>query len=69
MLMTPFVCQFTSLIEKLYKQNGELAYNLDAKQFVMAGMDLGRIRELAAQMVGLCDLAKDSLYSDSKVKV
>lgn len=66
MQITPFIssingakCNLEGAIERLVSQS-------DAKQFQLAGIELGRIEELAARIVDTCQLAKDALWADSQ---
>ena len=65
MRSTQFVISLTSIQNKTYKSLETLAYNLDNKQWTSAGIEIGRLEEMASAMVEVCRLAKDALWEDS----
>lgn len=65
MKTTRFLVHISSAQNDIYKAVEALAFQIDAKQWPMAGIELGRIEELANKIAGTCRLARDSLHEDA----
>jgi hypothetical protein len=65
--MTPIVCSMSAVQNDIYKAVERLLGYLDTNSFVSAGIELGRIHELANRLVNTCHHAGDALWEDSQV--
>jgi hypothetical protein len=66
MQITPFISVMSRTCGDINKQIEGFAGNLDAKQFVLAGKNLGSISELARKLTDICKLSEDALWYDSQ---
>lgn len=64
MRITPLICAIQHALGDADKALEDLAFQVDAKQWVRAGIALGRIQELAARVVSVARLG-DEVLSDS----
>jgi hypothetical protein len=65
---TPFVCSMTTIQHDIYKAIERMISYLDSNSFVSAGIELGRIQELANRLSNTCHHAGDALWEDSQNK-
>jgi hypothetical protein len=63
--ITPFVCSMQHAAGDAGKAIEGLAYQLDTKQWERAGIELGRIEELANRLAAVCRLAGDALADEA----
>ena len=66
MRITPSLCRLTVLHGQMQKSLDNLAYYSDGKVFVMAGIELGKIKQLGEEIAHLCQWGSDLLFLDSQ---
>jgi len=64
---TPFVCTMSTIECDINRAVERLTSYLDNNSFVSAGIELGRIQELANRLASVCHHASDALWEDSQV--
>lgn len=65
MRTTPFVVSIHNSERKLQKAIELLVSYSDSAAFVSAGIQLGRIQEIASGIVDTCQLAQDAVWEDN----
>jgi hypothetical protein len=62
---TQYIITIREAVDEMGKATQRLASELDAEQFQLAGICVGRLRELAQKVVDITKLIEDPLWWDS----
>ena len=66
MQITPLIINIKKTNDDIDKAIDKLAAMSDAKEWILVGIEIGRLEELSRKMTDICKHAKDAIYADSQ---
>jgi hypothetical protein len=67
MRSTFIVCSLSTVIDQAYKALENLIGQLDSKQWIGAGVEIGRLTQLGEQIARLSQIAREAVIEDEWV--